>query len=312
MPVLSFPCAIHRLGTGRRVARRRVWIKGHDLRTLALAATRQLGVTHHQCDYALIAAEAKTTRRAFLEITHPDGDALVGPMAAPLPASAMIGRVFTLDALMTVLGFGALSSDAESEEQEVRRHVVIVTHTPIHERQPFPLTRDLRETDAQYEERYNAAEGIRMERTSHQGIHLVRYDVPPEEWTAQDLDALMAILYRSLPTHEPRWRETGTISQAKFVDAEDRRVIVAHCLQVGRGDYVAHLRLPAFPVFALAEWLGHRRCDISLRQPVTRLDRISRGWHHVAWLDGDKKPDPVHERLAGWHHVTCPAAMVVS
>lgn len=68
MPVLSFPCTIHRLGNGSAQARRRVWIEGHDVRTLALAATKQLGVSHHQCDYALVSPETTTAKRAFLEI----------------------------------------------------------------------------------------------------------------------------------------------------------------------------------------------------------------------------------------------------
>jgi hypothetical protein len=311
MPVLTFPCAIHRLRKGPRVARRRVWIKGHDLRTLALAGTRQLGVPHHQCRYALISPDTKMTRRAFLEITHPDGDALVGPMAAPLPAPAMTDRGVALDALVDALGFGALGQDTECEEEGVRRHIVIVTYAPLYEHHPFPPVRDPRETDAQYQQRHKAAEGLRVERTSQQGIHLVRYDVPPEDWTAQDIDALMVILYRTLP-HEPRWRETGTITQAKFVSADDGRVTVAHCLQVGRGEYVAHLRLPTFPVFALAEWLGYRRCDISLRQPVMRLELISRGWRAISRLDAGSRSSPVGELLAGWQPVSCPDATVLS
>ena len=87
MPVLSFPCVIHRLDSGPRSTSptsQRVWIKGHDLRTLALAATKQLGATHQQCEYALVSPETCSTR-SLLEIAHADGDVLVGPIAAPLP-----------------------------------------------------------------------------------------------------------------------------------------------------------------------------------------------------------------------------------
>ncbi len=303
MPVLSFPCAIHRLGNDSRPMRRRVWIKGHDLRSLALTATRQLGVAHHQCDYALTSPGADTTRRAFLEIAHPDGDVLVGPMAAPLPTAAMEGKAFTLDALLGVTGFAGLGSDdppSEERRDDPRRHLVVVTYSPICERHPFPPARQPRETDAQYQQRYDAAERVRIERSSQQGLHLVRYDVPPEDWTAQDIEALMVVAYQVLPTNEPRWRESGAITQAKFVNPQHGGVTLAHCLQVGRGDYIAHLRLPAFPTFALADWLAHRHCDIHLRQPVMRLELIAQGWRHIEHLDRSKGPRRAEESLAGW------------
>jgi hypothetical protein len=33
-----------------------------------------------------------------------------------------------------------------------------------------------------------------------------------------------------------------------------------------------------FPTRALAEWLAGRRCDISLRHPVMKLELMQRGW----------------------------------
>jgi hypothetical protein len=302
MPVLSFPCTIHCLGTGSRPARRRVWIKGHDLRSLALVATKQLGVTHHQCDYALTVPGVGSARRALLEITHPDGDALVGPIAAPMPTAAMEGKMFTLDALLGELGFSGLGSDyPPSDSDGPRRHLAMVTYSPLHERHPFPPVRQPRETDTQYRQRYDDAERIRIERASQQGVHLVRYDVPPEDWTAQDIEALMVVAYQLLPESEPRWRESGAITQAKFVNHESGRVTLAYSLQIGRGDYIAHLRLPAFPTLALAEWLASRHCDINLRQPVMRLELIARGWRHIERIDrGETRRRAEEQSLAGW------------
>jgi hypothetical protein len=162
-----------------------VWVKGHDLRTLALAATKQLGASHHQCDYALVSPETATTRRAFLEITHPDDDALVGPMAAPLPTPAIQDKAFTLDALDRALGFARLGDSLRPvDNDDPRRLLAIVTYSPLHERHPCPPAQQPHETTAQYKQRYDAAERHHMDRTSQQGLHLVRYDVPPEEWTA--------------------------------------------------------------------------------------------------------------------------------
>jgi len=294
MPVLSFPCVIHRLGNGSRPARRRVWIKGHDLWTLALAATRQLGATPDQCRYALVSPETKAaTASAFLEVAYADSDALVGPMAGPLPPPAMPKDCqLSLDTLLAVLGFdqpgggnfagSGSGSESDSDSHCLRQYTVIVTYSPIWQRHPFPPVRQDNETDAQYGQRFDAAEQIRIERTRHQGIHLVRYDTPSKTWTAHDLEMLMVMAYRLLPTNEPRWRESGAITQAKFVNPrEGHRVTLAYCLQVGRGDYVAHLRLPAFPMHALAEWLASRHFDINLRHPVMKLELVARGWRCV-------------------------------
>jgi hypothetical protein len=123
-----------------------------------------------------------------------------------------------------------------------------------------------------------------IERACHQGIHPIRYSVPPQDWTDHDIEMLMVLLYRFLPTNEPRWRESGAITQAKLVapPEEGSRVTIAPCLQVGRGDYVAHLRLPAFPARALANWLASRHYDINLRHPVIKLELIARGWRCAA------------------------------
>jgi hypothetical protein len=46
-------------------------------------------------------------------------------------------------------------------------------------------------------------------------------------------------------------------------------------VHIAPGDYAAYLRLPRFPVLALAEWLATRRCEILLEQPVLRTEAIA-------------------------------------
>jgi len=133
----------------------------------------------------------------------------------------------------------------------------------------------------------------------HQGIHVVSYDIPPKDWTAHDLDMLMVLAHRLLPTTEPRWRESGAIRQGKFVNPRGREVTIAPCLQVGRGDYIAHLRLPAFPTLALADWLASRHYDINLRHPVIKLELVARGWRPAGRLSARPTVREIEERLTG-------------
>jgi len=307
MPVLSFPCTIHPSPDGSGLTHRRVWIKGHDLRALALAATAQLGVTEDQCEYGVVLPETANSH-VFLEISHLNGDALVGPMAGPLPPSTMpLDEHFPLDALIVHLGLETLDGAAPGRHGErPGRYTVVVTYLPIWQRQPFPPDRQARESDAAYQERF---ERIRIERSSRQGIHVVAYDRPAQEWTAHDFERLFVLMYRLLPTDEPRWRESGAIRQAKFVDpGEGRRVTIAPCLQLARGEYVAHLRLPAFPARALADWLATRHYDINLRHPLIKLELVSRGWRSVddgripaATTRSDDSTAPVSTRaLSDW------------
>jgi len=293
MPVLSFPCVIHRLENRPRPANRRVWVKGHDFRTLAFAATAQLGATPDRCEYTLVSPGVGPPS-AFLEVTHANGDALLGPMASPLPTPALRDRRLSLKALIEALGLEEPSgglADRDCEPDRGSRYQVIVTYTPICERDPFPPVRQERETDAQYKQRFDAAERTRIERARQQGMHVVFYDVPPKDWTAPDLEMLMVLAYQRLPTNEPRWRESGTITQAKFVNPHERhRVTLAYCLQVGRGDFVAHLRLPAFPKLAIADWLESRHFELNLRHPVMRTELVSRGWRCVERLSAAKQP----------------------
>jgi hypothetical protein len=55
---------------------------------------------------------------------------------------------------------------------------------------------------------------------------------------------------------------------------------------VQRGDFVAYLNLPAFPVAALADWLARRPCEISLRQPMGKRPVLvrERPWEEVAGM----------------------------
>jgi hypothetical protein len=159
MPVLSFPCVIHRV-IDSRPTRRRVWIKGHDLRTLALAATARLGAEESQCRYRIVVPES-IKASVFLEVDHREGDALVGPTAGPLPPPTMpVDEVFSLDALIVVLGL----VPSQGADQAGRYHVV-VTYSPIRARDPYPPVRAERETDTQYQERRRLAERVGFEPT---------------------------------------------------------------------------------------------------------------------------------------------------
>ncbi len=69
---------------------------------------------------------------------------------------------------------------------------------------------------------------------------------------------------------------TCTITQETFAAGRGGRTqTLRYCLEVARGDYTAYLRLPLFPTLALAEWLGGRRCEINLCQPVMKIDALA-------------------------------------
>jgi hypothetical protein len=155
---------------------------------------------------------------------------------------------------------------------------VLVTYAPLSEYTGHPPVRQHRESDRHFYARKEAAERTRLERSRHQGVHLIHYNVSPPDWTAHNLEMLIALAYDLLPTDEPRWRESGSVRPGKFVDPRDNHITVVPFLQVARGDYIAHLRLPAFPTIALAEWLMHRHYDIHLRHPLIKVDLMKRGW----------------------------------
>jgi hypothetical protein len=274
MPVVSFPCAIHRF-VDSRPNRRRVWIKGHDLRALALAATAQLRVAVDQCAYGIVRPESVESS-LFLEVDHPEGDALVGPMAGPVPPPSMSAdERRSLDDLIAALGFSQSPG-----ARQLGHYEVIVKYSPIGARPRYPPVREKRDTDAHYQKRLDAAQEWWIERARHQGIHLVKYDVPPRDWTAHDVEMLMLLAYQLLPTNEPRWRECGLITQDKAGCRQENggRFTVAPYVQSSRGDYVAHVHLPAFPTCALVDWVASRHYEINLRHPVMKLELAARGW----------------------------------
>jgi len=272
MPVLSFPCVVTRHNGSAELSRRRTWIKGHDLRALALAATEQLAVSPDRCEYMLFSPEVvPASAGVFLEVLHGGLSALVGPMGGPsLPSTLSQERAYRLEDLLTQVGLG---SDDESQ----RAYPVLVTYAGVLRDVAYPPGREPKECDAHFETRRAAAERVRLERARHEGIHVVRYDVPPAQWQAHDLERLLGLAYRLLPTIEPRWRDSGCITQEKLATPNpNRELTMQYCLQVARGDFAAHLRLPAFPTGALSEWLAGRQCEILLCHPVMKIEAAAR------------------------------------
>ncbi len=276
MPVLSFPCVVtHHDGT-TELSRRRTWIKGHDLRALALAATDQLGLMPSDCEYMLFSPDIGTKTPAdpgvFLEVVRDGHSALVGPMGGPtLPSTLAANRTYPLDELLSEVGLGAEIDDTHS-----RAYPVLVTYAGLFRDMAYPHPRQPNESDRTYAARCATAERVRLERTRHEGIHVIHYEVPSKAWEARDLERLMGLAYALLPALEPRWRDAGTITQETFAAGRGGRTpTLQYCLEVVRGDYAAFLRLPVFPTRALAEWLAHRRCEISLCQPILKIEAVA-------------------------------------
>ncbi len=276
MPILSFPCVVTRHDGNTELSRRRTWIKGHDLRALALAATEQLDLTPDACEYMLFSPDVGTKTVAdpgvFLEVLHAGQSALVGPMGGPtLPPTLAPDRAYSLEDLLSEVGLGAEIDDTHS-----RAYPVLVTYAGLFRDIAYPHPREPNESDRTYAARCATAERVRLERTRHEGIHVVRYEVPPKAWEARDLERLMGLAYALLPTMEPRWRDAGTITQETFAAGRGGRTpTLQYCLEVVRGDYAAFLRLPVFPTLALAEWLANRRCEINLCQPILKIEAIA-------------------------------------
>jgi len=285
MPVLSFPCAVTHHNHSRQLSQRRTWIKGHDLRALALAATELLAVKPERCEYMLFSpaavagaasvSHALESAGVFLEVLHGGLSALVGPMGGPTPPSTIEpDSAYRLDDLLSRVG---LETNAEDEAESARALPVLVTYAGHFHELSYPPPRETHESDAQYATRCATAERVRLERARHEGIHLIHYEVPSAQWKAPDLEALLGLAYRLLPTLEPRWRDSGTIAQDTFAaERGEREPILHYCLEVARGDYAAYLRLPVFPTLAVAEWLGDRRCDINLCHPVVKIEGAAR------------------------------------
>lgn len=281
MPPLSVHCVVtHHDGLVQR-SRRATWIEASDFPRLVLAATAQLRLPPHRCEYKLFAPDVgKAFVGILLEVVHDEFSALVGPMGGPAVPAALAGeRTCTFDDLILSAGF-----DAEAPGRGI--YPVTVVYADFlgtgflasgESVAGFPgLARGPRESGADYRMRCVAAERVRLERGRHEGFHALRYDVPAALWRAEDLEALIARACALLPAHEPRWRESGIITHEPTFSTEppgatagDTQPRASRCvLEVQRGDFVAHLCLPAFPVSALADWLGRRPCEINLRQPM--------------------------------------------
>jgi hypothetical protein len=331
MPVLSFPCTVvARDHSQRKTPFREFQIKGFDLRELALAATKLLKASPDECGYTLYTADASnpaearnaaaacaasapashsndtiaspipsprasasarnTPRRVYLEVVRaaPHASAIVGPMNGPTPPPILSPkRCYTLDELIAQVQV-ADGPDADCA------YAVIVKRAGIFTDAAYPLPRRKKgESDIEYALRAVPIEHARRECAQHEGLHVIHYDVPPGLWRAADLDLLMALMYRLLPTHEPRWREVGAVTQETFAgDRPGREPAYQYCLQVARGQYVAHLRLPHFPTGALADWLRTRKCDINLCHPVVSVEALSRSAAYSTRTLPDDPPTP--------------------
>ncbi len=278
MPVLSVRCVVTEHDGRKALSRRDVWITGHDFRSLALAATAQLRLPPERCEYKLFSPDVGTAFvGVLLEVLHEGCSALVGPMGGPaVPPSLDDERTCSLDELIARAGFGA-----DGEARGI--YPVTVLYVGFLGHATDPPAREPKESDRDYRIRCASAERVRLERGRHEGFHAIRYDVPAADWRARDLEALLGLVHALLPAPEPRWRESGTITQevrtqevgthevgTQEVGAQENApaTLTRYALEVARGDFVAHLRLPAFPVPALVDWLGSRRCEINLCHPI--------------------------------------------
>jgi hypothetical protein len=265
MPRLSVHCAITHHDGRTQQSRRDTWIEAEDFRELALAATAQLRLSPDRCEYTLFTPDVgKAFVGVLLEVVHDGLSALVGPMGGPAVPESLAGeQSCPFDELMFHTGF-----DTDAEARGL--HPVTVIYAGCFGHGLTSPERHPKESDAQYRVRRASVERVRLERGRHEGFHVLRYEVPADEWRADDLEALLERDYALLPPSEPRWRESGTITHEPSL-ADEATAGGSRCaLEVQRGDFVAHLRLPAFPVSALAGWLAHRRCEISLRHPIGR------------------------------------------
>jgi hypothetical protein len=265
MPRLSVHCVTTQHDGRTQLSRRDTWIEAHDFRQLALAATAQLRMSPDRCEYKLFAPDVgKAFVGVLLEVMQDGLSVLVGPMGGPAVPEALAGeQSCSFDALMVHTGF-----DPDAEARGL--HPVTVCYAGCFGHVLSPPERQPKESGAHYRVRLASVERVRLERGRHEGFHALRYQVPVHQWRPEDLEALLEAAYALLPSCEPRWRESGTITCEPSPAGEATAGVVRCGLEVQRGDYVAHLCLPAFPVAALVGWLAYRRCEISLRHPMVR------------------------------------------
>ena len=258
---ISFRCAVTQL-RGGQLFRQKRWIEGHDLSSLAGAASVLLGCHPRQCTYALTTVGPPGS--TFLEVTSSSGEALVGPMAGPLPP-APSDHPQTLPQLLEDVG---LTHDPVicTDVAGPGRLLVIVRYTSLWDGRlgnPHALPG---ETTSMFERRRRQEEEDRLDSARHEGFHVLPFSIPPEHWTAADLEHVITLAYRFLSARQPEWHEVGLLSRAEH-SAQSH----PYSLLIERGDYAATVRLPTFPSRAILEWVEGRRCELDLRQPVTRL-----------------------------------------
>ncbi len=304
MPILTVRCIVTEHDGHKALSRRDAWITAHDFHSLALAATAQLRVPPERCEYKLFSPDVgKAFVGVLLEVLHTVNQqgvnqqggysALVGPMGGPaVPPSLADEQSCSLDELIARAGFGA-----DGEGRGI--YPVTVLYIGLLEHAAGPPAREPNESELAYRTRCATASRVRLERGRHEGFHTIRYNVPAADWQAPDLEALLGLVDALLPAPEPRWRDSGTITQETAgmqeptsmqetgvpvpvsVSGAAPSTPARYALEMARGDFVAHLRLPAFPVRALVEWLSSRRCEINLCHPIRRVPTASQAHSNV-------------------------------
>jgi hypothetical protein len=273
MPRLSFRCVVTHHDGSSLHSRRDTWIDAHDFRELALAATAELQVPPGCCEYKLFVPDVgKAFVGVLLEVMHEGVSALVGPMGGPAVPAALTGEeTCTFGELIASTGF-----DAEARDRGIYP-VTVVYAGLLADESECPPPRAGQESAATYRARCASALRLRLARGRLEGFHALPYAVAPAEWRAEDLEALLGRVHALLPEGEPPWRESGTIRHVPPLlppgETPEAGDTIRCALEVQRGDFVGHLRLPAFPVSALADWLACRPCEISLCHPMSARSR---------------------------------------
>lgn len=163
---ISFRCAVTRVH-GEQVLRRKHWIQGHDLSSLAASATALLGCHPLQCTYEL--TNVGPPGSTFLEVTSSSSEALVGPMAGPTPPTNS-ERPQSLSQLLDHVGL-AHDPVASLDVGGPGRLLVVINYASLWDRRvgtrhPLPG-----ETDTTFERRRRQEEEARLGSARHEGFH---------------------------------------------------------------------------------------------------------------------------------------------
>jgi hypothetical protein len=256
---VSFRCAVTRID-GEHVVRRKCWIEGHDVSSLAASASALLGSDALQCSYLLTAVGPPGS--TFLEVTSSSSEALVGPMAGPTPPEPS-EHAHALPQFLEHLGLvhdPAIRLDLGGPG----RLLVVIRYASFWYRRDGPRHPAPGETRTTYERRRRQEDETRLDHARHEGFHVLRYARSPARWGVDDLEHVLRLAYEVLPAARSGWREVGCLTRAERKANGDVSSLV-----VERGDYTATIRLPMFPARAILKWLEARACQIELRHPVT-------------------------------------------